>query len=255
MFTAEAFTELVASMLRVSFSINPNEFRINWAGPLHEAVMHVGKRIYTAVFELDLSTCDNDMFSLIAHEVAGRLNYQHARGEMWFGDGSGYIAVPPPVDDSRPTLTIHDDGESPQGMDSRIQFNTEDPVRVELQRGLATKYIIRKRVPCHCGADRWCKDCKGLGYTEKDVASKAVYFVLRIDEDDPHGEASRVALAAYARMIAATNQHLANDLSQLATDFTPSDGHPLRALAGGNAAKVRYDECAKEYVEEHKAEE
>ena len=108
--------------------------------------------------------------------------------------------------------------------------------------GLKTKYIIRKRIPCSCGGDRWCKLCKGFGYTEKDVDPKAIYFVLRLDEEDWHGEASRAAVCAYAALAEEHNKSLALDLYQLATDLVPGDTDPIGPRAAGAGALKAYRE-------------
>ncbi len=79
-------------------------------------------------------------------------------------------------------------------------------------KGLFTKYILRKRVACSCGADRHCQECGGAGFTTRDVDPAGQYFVLRIDEDDWHGEASRLAVSVYSELAAKHNLRLAADL-------------------------------------------
>lgn len=109
-------------------------------------------------------------------------------------------------------------------------------------RGLYTKYILFNRIACDCGADRHCQECEGRGFNMVPVDPAGEYFVLRIDKDDWHGEASRVALAAYAWMVAKTNQALELDLKRLVTHSEPDNGHPLVSMAAGRAAENRFRE-------------
>lgn len=86
--------------------------------------------------------------------------------------------------------------------------------------GWKDKYIIFKRCTfCNeTGWDGWipppgseipgqiCQQCKGKGVIPVDP--KAIYFVLRLDED-PH---ARAAAVAYAKSIEKENPHFAMDI-------------------------------------------
>lgn len=108
-------------------------------------------------------------------------------------------------------------------------------------KGLFTKYIIQKRVPCDCGADGYCKKCGGKGFLTEEVDPKGKYFVLRIDEDDPHGEASRLAISAYASAIQNHNLNLAADLWDLMSTNCPELQRPIFYRNAGEAARKDYE--------------
>lgn len=108
----------------------------------------------------------------------------------------------------------------------------------ETKRGLYTKYVIFKRVPCTCGADRHCQKCEGRGFFMDPVEPEAEYFVLRIDEDDWHGEASRVALAVYATMAGRKNCNLAGDVRKWLEKY--ARGLELGLLNAGRAAHDKF---------------
>ena len=74
--------------------------------------------------------------------------------------------------------------------------------------GLYQKYIIQK-------------------VDGRPIDPNACYFVLRYDEDDAHGLASRRALTAYATAIRPHNPRLADDLKEAvrAYEEEQADGH------------------------------
>jgi len=110
-------------------------------------------------------------------------------------------------------------------------------------KGLFTKYVLFKRVPCKCGADQHCKKCKGTGYTTTPVNPSGQYFVLRVDEGDWHGLASRLALAVYAEMAQKDNISLTGDIWKWLEKFHIPRDHLLILR---NAAKRAVDDYRKE---------
>ncbi len=105
-------------------------------------------------------------------------------------------------------------------------------------RGLYTKYIVSKRIPCPCGADQHCRKCAGRGFTTEDVSSEAQYFILRIDKEGWHGEASRVAVAAYADLVEQFNSKLADEMRVWLRCHAQEDY--LGITRAGTAARVEY---------------
>lgn len=111
------------------------------------------------------------------------------------------------------------------------------------QGGWKPKYLIRKVKPCErcegtgevpraCGcrsagecmdihmfSTERCYKCRGKGYTTTAVDSKAVYFVLRLDED-PH---ARIAAEAYAESVRNENPQLASDIIAKLKEDTPCE--------------------------------
>jgi len=95
------------------------------------------------------------------------------------------------------------------------------------------KYVIHKtctdcggsgRIKCDCGCGLDLVDCSLCGTTGSlPVASKAVYFPLRIDGDfDQH---ARKALAYYASHLRADNPKFADDIEQWLMETALQDKH------------------------------